>query len=770
MKKWLLALLLLLPLSALGDGQLTLPKNLKPYSENAIVYQAQADGILDLCVESDGRTYAVFSDLSVKTGGNELTWDALLPGGEPLRRGTVTLRARFHGAGGTHTEELSVRVLPPAGALQYALPASKEVCQGESFEIDYLLTAPGDVDVQLQNSAGDIVRTWRLKVKNTLPRLFRWDGNIGRAAAPAGEYVFTLSTAASDREPLHVPVTVLADSKPQAAIAISDKYLPSDMQDVPAYLEAPLVVVDIGARDHQEIYQEASSSAFVLGTVHGQTAGLKVLGFFRDFARVGAWRHEDGAYVEGYVPLERLKTVTPQPGHALVIDKAAQTMTIYKDHAVLGTVRVSTGLAGPDTLFWETHAGAFLVEERIGAFDEEGFYYEYPIRIDGGNLIHQVGCKTRGGQADFAEQTARLGQKASHGCVRVDRDGEYNMFWLWTHIPRGTKVLVLDDAVPAPAPDTARASLPQTAVTLTFGGDAVLGSDWQAHGHEDSFDAFIAQKGPAWPFSGLQEIFENDDLTQVNLEGVLKDDTNGYAQRLHNFRGLPQYAKCLTLGSVEAVTVANNHHIDFGKEGQQSTLKALEAEGVRFSGYRHLDIFEKDGVRIGFGGIRETIWRQDPGRTEQEIAELRSAGCDFVVYNVHFGEEYSPTHNALQTKIAHAAIDAGADLVVGAHPHVVQGVERYKSGVILYSLGNLVFGGNRDLTEFDAVLARVTLFYSAGAWKEMRLELIPVVTSGTAPANDFRPVPAQGERKETILQKVQDDTAFVLAPEMTFRR
>ena len=161
---------------------------------------------------------------------------------------------------------------------------------------------------------------------------------------------------------------------------------------------------------------------------------------------------------------------------------------------------------------------------------------------------------------------------------------------------------------------------------------------------------------------------------------------------------------------------------------------------------------------MGFAGIRETIWLQGAGWMRDEIARLREAGCQYVVYACHCGKEYSTGHNELQEKMARAAVDAGADLVIGHHPHVPQGIEAYRGGLIFYSLGNLVFGGNLSLTSFDGLLARVTLTFADGELQSTDVRLVPVITSGSRPGNDFRPLPAQGEDKARILDMVGRDS------------
>ncbi|MEZ7872374.1 MAG: CapA family protein, partial [Eubacteriales bacterium] len=280
------------------------------------------------------------------------------------------------------------------------------------------------------------------------------------------------------------------------------------------------------------------------------------------------------------------------------------------------------------------------------------------------------------------------------------------------------------------------------------------------------------EKGYEWPFSGLYDLLSADDLSVINLEGVLKDDTAGRQEgKLHWFRGPTSFAGILPAGSIELAGLANNHMRDYGIAGHNSTREALKAAGIPYFGYGDTYIQEHQGLKIGFGGIRETIWRQKPGLPGEEIAALKEAGCDYIVYTIHAGKEYSRTHNELQEKIARSIIDAGADIVIGMHPHVVQGIEKYKDGLIVYSLGNFSFGGNLKLTEFDGLAVQVILDFEGRELKETTLKLIPLLTSGTKPANDFRPIPAQGEDKERILELVQNDSPELEIREvMVFKR
>ncbi|MHC1787513.1 MAG: CapA family protein [Christensenellales bacterium] len=682
-------------------------------------------------------------------------------------------------------------------SLQYAILSSRSVPQNgfDSFLADYLLLGKGTLRVTLakEEADGAPLRQWSIQQSDGKPHIFRWDGKVsGRLLAP-GHYRLIFQAEGDSALPLDFAVV-----PPRAALPLlvtgEGLFLPvrADEGAVWQALMAPVAVVDGGDLQHHALWDRPGRGARKVGEVHGETAGLQVLALEAEgWARVGAFATEDGAWVEGYIEARRLKMVQPDSRFGLLIDKNAQTLSVYRDGRMMGTLPVSTGLMARGKLFRQTRAGAFLTQDRQLGFDSEGFRYDYAIRIDGGNMIHQVGYQLVGGAKDFSAQLPELLRKASHGCVRVDpalSPEGLNMLWLWTHLPRGIKVLVLDDpaarlmelaalgqaAAPAaepaaslpPSPSPSPAPPREASLTLTFMGDSVIGSEEASRPLPASFHSVIARRGAAWPFLQVQDLLAKDDLSILNFEGVLKDSASGKQARQHNFRGPAAFADILRQGSVELAGLANNHFDDYGQAGRTSTRAALQAAGIPFFGYGTLCTRDQNGIRLGFGGIRETTYKQDKGRIAREIAELEARGANYIVYTCHFGTEYETGHNPLQTQMAHAAIDAGADLVVGAHPHVVQGIERYKGGLILYSLGNFVFGGNLHLSTFDGLMAQVTLAFRDQHLQETRLRLIPVLTSGTRPANNFQPLPAGGADKARILTAIQADSGDLAVEEV----
>ena len=187
------------------------------------------------------------------------------------------------------------------------------------------------------------------------------------------------------------------------------------------------------------------------GSLRGATQALEVVEAGERWSLVRAWTHTNGSACTGYIRTDMLQVVLPATHYGLLIDKLDQTMTVYEDGKVIGRLLVSTGKPEPGNTYRETPSGAFLTHLHWGAsFAQEGYRYEYPIRYDSGNMIHNVGFTRTGRQRDFSDNLPLLGQKASHGCIRVSpfvtEDCNINIYWLWTHLPYHTRVIILDDA------------------------------------------------------------------------------------------------------------------------------------------------------------------------------------------------------------------------------------------------------------------------------------------------------------------------------------
>lgn len=305
----------------------------------------------------------------------------------------------------------------------------------------------------------------------------------------------------------------------------------------------------------------------------------------------------------------------------------------------------------------------------------------------------------------------------------------------------------------APTPE-AKAEPKIETITISAIGDNTLGGPADSDRAKGSFQYVHNETGGdfARPFSGVISVLGDDDLTIGNLEGALTTQACR-TDRPFAFRGNPAYANMLKLGSVEVVSLANNHSEDCGPGGVKETREALTAHGIGYFGLGTVDKRTVKGievVNIGFTGGAPGV------RAEvEEAVKANKTEKNLVFVSFHWGIEGSHSFTDGQQKLGRAAIDAGADLVLGHHPHVVQGIENYKGKRIVYSLGNFVFGGNGQPGDLDTMIFRARFSFSDGHLTEAGYEIIPALQSGDATQNDFRPILASGPRAEAIREKVR---------------
>ncbi len=309
-------------------------------------------------------------------------------------------------------------------------------------------------------------------------------------------------------------------------------------------------------------------------------------------------------------------------------------------------------------------------------------------------------------------------------------------------------------------------------IVVTFVGDCTLGSEQHERAKETSFDSYVLNYGFDYPFSGVYPIIANDDLTVANLECVFYNYEANKVDKTYNFRAPTEFAQILPLSSVEAVSLANNHTEDYGAAGIRSTVQALEEVGTEwFATTEYADdvyIYEKDGCRIGFVAVYATFWYTHQEQLKADIARLKDAGCTAIVGVMHAGTEYSPTHDSGQEKLAYYLINSGCNVIIGHHPHVIQGVWVYKNATIMWSLGNFVFGGNKQMRALYSMLAQFTFsFDEDGRYQGHTLNIWPAQYSGFADFNNYCPIPVEGEDAVTCMAMIQRDSNIRLAPYVT---
>ena len=293
---------------------------------------------------------------------------------------------------------------------------------------------------------------------------------------------------------------------------------------------------------------------------------------------------------------------------------------------------------------------------------------------------------------------------------------------------------------------------------LTFVGDCTFGSNPTNAFAGYGFPKTVGEDY-GYPFRNVIGYFETDEFTMVNLEGPLCDSGNP-VQKKHTFRGSTAYVNILTENSVEAVTIANNHTLDYGATGYDSTVATLTAAGIPFAERdSSVVVTTENGLTVGIYGA--VYYLLDVEDMVAEIQEMKARGCDLIIFAPHWGTEgtYRPT--AQQVEVGHAAIDAGADIVYGSHPHVLQPIEEYNGGIIYYSLGNFSFGGNGYPQDYDTALLQQEVIRTESGVRLGQLTIVPCNVSSVEGRNNYQPTPYRpgSEEYERVLSKLDGSFA-----------
>lgn len=303
-------------------------------------------------------------------------------------------------------------------------------------------------------------------------------------------------------------------------------------------------------------------------------------------------------------------------------------------------------------------------------------------------------------------------------------------------------------------------------ITLSWAGDNILGTDPKFGGLTLPAAWERSGRDPDYFFQNVKKYFTADDLTIANFEVVLTKDTRNPRPKegteFYHFAGDPAMAKTLPTGGIDVVTVANNHTWDYGRKGFTQTTRALDAAGIKYVGtgnpgydgsdYDFSLIEDVKGIKVGL--VSYQTWADTPQirkKIRADLADLRRRGADVVIPYFHWGIEAVHEPYEVQRDLARVAIDAGADAVIGTHPHVLQSMDVYKGKLIAYSLGNFAFGGNTNPTDKRTAILQTKLTVNDGAVREVEYRMIPTRISRTEAYNDYVPTPYTGAQRTQVL-------------------
>ena len=291
---------------------------------------------------------------------------------------------------------------------------------------------------------------------------------------------------------------------------------------------------------------------------------------------------------------------------------------------------------------------------------------------------------------------------------------------------------------------------------ITLTGDCTLGCNSVMVNVDYAFPKTVGDDYD-YPMANVKSYFESDDYSLVNLEGVLGEE--GYRQdKKYAFRGSAEYTNILTGNSVEGVTIANNHSGDYGNAGYEETKRILDEAGLDYvEDMNSILVTTQRGLTIGIYAADSSLKKVDQEQIIAGIQKLKEDGAELIICAFHWGRENTFRTIDSQVQQGRAAIDAGAHIVWGHHPHVLQPIEEYNGGLICYSLGNFVFGGNTKPKDFDtAFIQQEIIRHPDGRIELGQLTIVPCSVSSITGLNNYQPTPYEpgSEEYERVLSKL----------------
>lgn len=297
----------------------------------------------------------------------------------------------------------------------------------------------------------------------------------------------------------------------------------------------------------------------------------------------------------------------------------------------------------------------------------------------------------------------------------------------------------------------------QAEVVIQAAGDLMLGGRWEQQ---------VARNDYFHPFEKIAAELKKSDITLVNLEAPLTDRGSEYTDKKYRFRIKPQAAAALKQAGITTVTLANNHSMDYGAVGLFDTLQQLDKAGIGYVGAgenlaaaRRPLIYDIRGTKVALLGYSLTLpqefWAGEKRAGTAPLLEklvkeditLARKQASIVLVTAHWGEEGTTRLREYQPRLARIMIDAGADAVIGHHPHILQGVETYKRGIIFYSLGNFAFAHKSKIAD------RTLLVRLRFEGNKRTAELLPVNILHREVG--FQPTLLTGEKGDEVVERVK---------------
>ena len=732
--------------------------NIHSYADNAFRIRTSEAGHLEISIHDNVCVYRTITR-EIETGETVIHWDGCGYNREKLYEKSYTITAELSTLSGKIcTLSFDSPVEYAAQCLQYALPSSDTLYldNAASWFLEYKTVSKGTVIVEIV-STDDPHDTYKYTVAAAGGKVARKDfvSIAGKRQKPhAGEYTLSVYETSKPEEKYDCSFSVRNSSPEHETISVTGEIMAErGMSDAEIWelMMKPSVVIDIDSFRHQNVYEEPDTTSSILGTLHGQSQGLKVISIKDEWAEIGAWNHEEAAYIEGWVPLNKLKTEKPRGEYGILIDKQKQTLTVYKNGKAIDTLLVSTGRAEKNSLYQETSAGCFLTGYHRVNFSMNGKKYDYVIQYDGGNLLHQTPYEWGQQKKDFTLGRGYLGAKASHACIRIQPEpgqGGLNAYWLFTHIPYHTRVMILDDPWEhesaafklkrSEKSDVDMNNLHLTGtysndselvVEMTFGGCIIPGGTRAFNARKESFQAFAADNGYTYVLKNLNSIFHSDDLTCVNLYCVIQNDPRVFPDEKGTIYAPAGAEKIFEDASVELIQMTNDKMLLSGSPFYNGTAETLKQYADTLQKGQSC-VYTLKGHLFGFTGCSESEYLKEPGIIDRRITELKKNGCEKIIMLINWSEGHGNAHSIVQEAMAHRSVRAGADLIVGNCQGVVQGFDLVEGVPVIYSCGDLMNGSTNNKPKNQQGMLYRTAFDFHDGNGDISVTAIPILPYG----------------------------------------
>ena len=780
-----------------GQFEIKRVGNINPYAENIFLVSSPEEGRLTIRIHDSICVYRTITQ-QIPEGETRIIWDGCGYNQEKLYEKSYNITAELETLSGQlYSVSFISPIEYPKQCLQYALPSSDYLYADNPAEwfLEYRTVTDGTICIEFcEPETGRIEYQYSVSAAGAKIGRKEFPDITGRKEKPkSGKYTVRVYEKSRPEQHFDFPLQVIESTPAKEPVKVTGEIMPdrnmSD-QEIWQMMMQPSVVVDIDFFKHQDVYERPDEKSRSLGTLHGQTQGLKVIETDGRWALVGAWNHEEAAYIEGWVPYSKLKIEYPKLEYGILIDKQKQTLAVYRNGQKIDTLLVSTGRAEKNKLSQETAAGCFLTGYHRVNFSMNGKKYDYVIQYDGGNLLHQTPYDWGQQKKDFTLGRGYLGAKASHACVRIQPEpgkGGLNAFWLFTHIPYHTRVIILDDQekreneknviIRGKKDDVILSSLnnmktddfvtEEQSVAITFGGCLIPGGTKAFNNKKESLASYLTKNGYDAPLKNIRSIFEKDDFTCVSIQAVNQARSGNGAKSKGTGYAAEGIQEMFRNASVDLAQIIS----PVFPSSENDSMKKLFEPYITVLEEKHSYTVILKGHLFGFADCSEKEYLKDPGIIDARIDELKEKQCEKIIFFADWGEEDQERHSIVQEAMAHRCVRAGASLVVGSLKGRVQGAEFIEGVPVFYSLGNLLDGSTSEKTKKQQGFLLRAEFRFTEDEDEPSLNMIPILPCGNSikDRNDYCPSVSLSDKETAgIIRCLWQDTSDWMMNRISF--